>query len=139
MNEKRIGDQKEKFLVARMTERQKKIAQYKAHKTNQTVDALVIEAVSQLDEQSFWNDHHCPSCGKEKRQEETSFVYRHHEKEIHVRPYYKMICACEDNKNDFFAENYLEDLVAFEVRQLEKEGKEIPAELSLDQLLTMEL
>src|SRR5699024_2323475 len=102
MNEKRIGDQKEKFLVARMTERQKKIAQYKAHKTNQTVDALVIEAVSQLDEQSFWKDHHCPSCGKEKRQEEISFYYRHHEKEIHVRPYYKMICAFEDNKNDFF-------------------------------------
>ncbi|HLQ94948.1 MAG TPA: hypothetical protein VK108_01060 [Pseudogracilibacillus sp.] len=138
MDEKRIGDQREKFLVARMTERQKKIAQYKAHKTNQSVDELVIEAVAQLDEKSFWNDHHCPSCGEEKHQEETSYVYHHEGEEIKVRPYYKMVCGCEDNKNDFFAENYLEDLVAFEVQQLEREGKEIPSELYLDQLLTME-
>ena|SRR5699024_573426 len=137
MGEKRIGDKKEKFLVARMTERQKKIAQFKAHKIAQSVDDLVIAAVDQLDAHQYLEHHACPKCGTVKKKVKEPYIYKHHHQEIKVINYYTTTCECEQDKNDFYAENYLEDLVEFEVLQLEGEGKEIPAEMDLNDLLKM--
>jgi len=138
MSEKRIGDKKEKFLVAKMTERQKKIAQFKGHKTGQSVDNFVIAAVDQLDEKTYLENNACPECGTKKVKTEQPFIYRHGNQEIKVVNYFKTSCDCKKDKSDFYAENYLEDLVEFEVMQLEKEGKEIPSEMDLDDLLRMD-
>ena|SRR5699024_219039 len=137
MSEKRIGDQKEKFLVAQMTERQKKIAQYKGHKIGQSVDDLVIAAIDYLDEAVFLENHACPACGIRKDMTEKPFIYHHGNQEIKVVNYFTTSCDCKSNQSDFYAENYLEDLVEFEVMQLEKEGKAVPDEIDLDVLLKM--
>lgn len=137
MDNDRIGDVKEKFLVARMTERQKKIAQFKAFKTAQTIDDLVITAVDQLDVATYLDNHKCPKCDTPKKKVEEPYIYHHKNQDVKVINYYETTCKCVKDKNDFYAENYLEDLIAFEVLQLEKEGKEVPEEIDLAALLKM--
>lgn len=137
MGDIRVGDRKEKFLVARMTERQKKIAQFKAHKTGYSIDELVIEAVDQFDVMTGMKNVTCLICEEKKVITDEPFSYPYNGKEVKVVNYLQGKCACPDDKSDFYAENYLEDIVKFELKQIEKEGREIPDEIDLVELLQM--
>lgn len=137
--EKRKGDQREKFLVARMTERQKKIAQFKAHKINQELDEMVRKAVDLFDvHEQMEEEQFCPACQAKVTVKKQSSLFEYKDDiTIQVRNYPKRICSCEKNKQDFYAENYFEDIITFEIQQAIKEGKTVPKEMDLDDLLTM--
>lgn len=140
MAEKHIGDQKEKFLVARMTERQKKIAQFKAHKIGEELDEMVLQAVDLFDVHQHMKDEPlCPDCQKKVTVKKQPVLFEYEEELIiQVQNYPKRICGCQKNKQDMYAENYLEDIISFEIQQAIKEDQTIPQEMDLDDLLNMQ-
>lgn len=129
--QKRIGDRTEKYLVAKMTERQKRIAQLKAGIYSLSIDDLVINAIDNYPVSPI----KCNQCGSltasSNKTHECQIKISNKDVTITITNYPHLMCNCDDKWLHLDTLKYLEDLLHFEILERLR-NKEIPDKIQID-------
>lgn len=132
----------EKYLVAKMSEREKTVAKLKANMYSTSIDELVVKAINEYNDETVKNMV-CSYCN------EQTIVSKKKPKECHhsvagVEHVIKIInypinncCICGAEFDDMNLSVYTNDLVRFEIQKALKNRKSIPDEIDFNELIKM--
>jgi len=132
----------EKFLVAKMSEREKTVTKLKASMYSTSIDELVVRAIDEYNAGAVKNMV-CPYCNEQtiiskKKPKECHHSVIGEEHVIKIMNYpINNCCTCGAEFDDTNLSVYTNDLVRFEIQKALRKRESVPTEIDFNELIKM--